>query len=199
MFKIAIIDENLAGQVEQNKDSINKVGIDIVFYNKDFSSFSSFDKKQELNALIIDISLLGNNPYETMLQLLEKYNIKYSLVLYSFEKKELINSFETEFSKAVKKPISLNSLKVFLLSFIIKESSSQRELKNTNFNLNKIINAEFLPKFKLKTKETLDSISDLEKLIDNSNLEENSSKEYFLDRIKNAEKLIKSTLDRIEV
>ena len=131
MFKIAIIDENLAGQVEQNKDSISKVGIDIVFYDKDFSSFNNFYKKQELNALIIDISLLGNKPYETMLQLLEKYNVKYALVLYSFEKKELINSFETEFSKAVKKPISLNSLKVFLLSFIIKESSSQREIKNT--------------------------------------------------------------------
>lgn len=199
MFKIAIIDENLAGQVEQNKDSISKVGIDIVFYDKDFSSFNNFYKKQELNALIIDISLLGNKPYETMLQLLEKYNVKYTLVLYSFEKKELINSFETEFSKAVKKPISLNSLKVFLLSFIIKESSSQREIKNTNFNLSKIITSEFLPQFKIKTKETLNNISELEKLIDTSNFEEHSSKDYFLDRIKNAEKLIKSTLDKIEV
>lgn len=168
MLKVAILDENLIGQLESNKDYVQY--FDIVFFGKTLDSFYNHVGFLDVKALIVDINLLGVNPEKTLEEISQKTQLEQIIVLYSFEKKELIQKIDNEYSKTIKKPVNFRMLKVYLISLIIKEMSKERQKKNEEL---KILKPEFNSSEKNLTKDLTDALNQIK------HVEKNNEKDFY--------------------
>ncbi|MFN4151666.1 MAG: hypothetical protein ACK4IX_12050 [Candidatus Sericytochromatia bacterium] len=165
MLKVAILDENLMGQLEANKDYVQY--FDIVFSGKTLEMFYNYPDILDVKALIVDITLLGSNPEKTLEEISQKTKLEQVIVLYSFEKKELIQKIDNQSSKPIKKPVNFRMLKVYLISLIIKEMSKERKEKNEEIqNLKSTLNSND----KDLTRDITDALNKINLLEENNNL-----------------------------
>lgn len=151
MIKLAIIDKTLNAQVITNKEDTHN--LEIVYTKNDLNEFLTEAPLLNPKVLIIDLKYLEEypDPAEKLQEIIKISDVAFCIVVYSFAKRELINSLETKLSKTVKKPVTLKSLKVHMLGLILEEISKDRLKREENNNVSEQKSEKTLPDSNFKT------------------------------------------------
>ncbi|MBC7474358.1 MAG: hypothetical protein H7263_08710 [Candidatus Sericytochromatia bacterium] len=127
MIKIAVVDDTINAQLETNIEEAQN--LDLVYNKNNLEFFLSKVVSLNPKVVVVDLKYLENypDPVAKMEEVIRLSKSELCIILYQFAKKELIDKLETKFSKVIKKPISLKSLKVHMLGVILKDISEARK------------------------------------------------------------------------
>lgn len=204
MIKIAVIDNTINAQIETNKDEAQN--LDLVYNKNNLEVFLSEAVSLNPKVIVIDLKYLENytDPVAKMEEIMQVSKSELCIILYQFAKKDLLDKLETKFSKVIKKPVSLKSLKVPMLGIILKDmSESRKEDVSRKYNKSEYTeiksNNNDFDFYKVNIKQIISKLDSLESnmyLAKNSADTKNKYDELITNTVK-AKNIMVSTLEKI--
>ncbi|MCB0222013.1 MAG: hypothetical protein KDH09_20110 [Chrysiogenetes bacterium] len=118
MVRLAILDEAINSQLQENPDGLGEV--EVVFAGKDLPSLR---RKGALsaNAVVVDLNLLGEDPARELDTIVDQCGAEMALVLYQYAKRDLITRLSEGKSRALKVPVHLGGLRMHLLGLLVRD------------------------------------------------------------------------------
>lgn len=118
-LRIAILDEQLAAQLDERDGPLEH--IEVAWVGTDVERFREEVPRLRPDALIVDLALLGDDPVRKADVLVEQTGAQMLLVVYTFARRELISELTAHRARAVRSPVSLDSLRGFLSGLMVRK------------------------------------------------------------------------------
>lgn len=125
MVKLAILDETLGEQVRHS--NIETDGLRLVYVGQSLQQLRNRATADRPEVMVVDLSLLGEQPVEELEKLLKLSDPELVIVLYHFAKRDLVDRLSTGKSRAIKAPITVGGLRLHILSLIVKDILKQKQ------------------------------------------------------------------------
>lgn len=125
MTRVAILDEAIPEQIKENPTVMS--GIELVWAGTDPEELHANLGRLRPEVLILDIDRLPGDPLDWQQKLLESSDAKLVLSVYRFARRELVSQLGSERVRPVKAPVSLERLRMQMMSLIVRGMLEQRD------------------------------------------------------------------------
>ncbi len=119
MVKLAILDETLGAQVRHT--NIETGGVELIYVGHSLPGFRKQAGTKKPDVMVVDLSLLGDEPGGELDRLMKLTDAELTIVLYHYAKRDLIDSLATPKSRPIKAPVTVSGLRLHILSLIVKD------------------------------------------------------------------------------
>lgn len=117
MVTVAVLSESIAAQIRENPDEMQS--IQLIWSGSDLAQLRRSIVRPQV--VIVDLQHLGSDPKRELEELHRTIGCELSIVTYSFARRELIQGLNGERSRALRVPVHLGSLRLNMLSLLIKD------------------------------------------------------------------------------
>lgn len=126
MVRIAVLSEQVSAQIrvaafERPRELDN---VEVVWSGTSIEDLRRLGRHLRPQVLVVDMALLGSRAdvRSELTELLQSTEAELALILYSFTRRELVTQLNSTRSRALKAPISLATLRLNMLSFLVKDT-----------------------------------------------------------------------------
>ena len=124
MIRIAVLSEQVSSQLTapEARLSAELERIDVVWTGTSLQELQKRAPQLRPQVLLVELGLLGESPRKLLDDLLAATQAELALVLYHFAPREAVQRLQGERSRPVKAPLSLTSLRMNMLSLLIRDT-----------------------------------------------------------------------------
>lgn len=120
MVNIAIFHSTLPQYLKATANEVDQKNLNIVLTTDDRSTLLSAAGTVKVDALVVDLNLLGERPEAALSELERALKPELTVVVYSFAKWEVIESLRGAQRQLMRAPVSARALRSNMLSLIVK-------------------------------------------------------------------------------
>lgn len=124
MIRIAVLSEQVSSQLTapEARLSAELERIEVVWTGTSLQELQKRAPQLRPQVLLVELGLLGESPRKLLDELLAATQAELALVLYHFAPREAVQRMQGERSRPVKAPLSLTSLRMNMLSLLIRDT-----------------------------------------------------------------------------
>ena len=124
MIRIAVLSEQVSSQLTapEARLSAELERIEVVWTGTSLQELQKRAPQLRPQVLLVELGLLGESPRKLLDDLLAATQAELALVLYHFAPREAVQRLQGERSRPIKAPLSLTSLRMNMLSLLIRDT-----------------------------------------------------------------------------
>lgn len=120
MISIAIFHSTLPQYLKATADEADQRNLNVVLTTDDRSTLLAAAGKQKIDALVVDLTLLGDSPKAAIEELERALKPELTLIVYAFAKWDVIENLRGARRQLMRAPISARALRSNMLGLIVK-------------------------------------------------------------------------------
>lgn len=135
MVKTALLHQTLPQFLKNHQDT--SASIEVTIAHTELKKFHQSLKEHDIQALVVDLELLGNEPLSVLQKLEQIAHPEMTLVIHSFAKWDLLESIRKQGRFLLRAPVSPRALRSSMISLIVKNLTRTDMTENAPKDLTK--------------------------------------------------------------
>lgn len=126
MVKLAILHQTLPMYMQQMPPEESR-HLEVALAASDLQDFRTHLPASRARVLVLDLSLLGDTPQDTVAELERQVEPEMTLIVYAFAKWELVEALRGQRRHVLRAPISVRALRANLINLIVRNLSARAQ------------------------------------------------------------------------
>lgn len=167
MIKLAILHATLPQYLAATSGEADQKNIEIALATDRQETLMAAAGRQQFDALVVDLELLGDSPEHTLASIEEALRPELTLVVYSFAKWDLIERLRRAKRQVLRAPVSARALRSNMIGLIVRNLTANPARANAASNeSNAMMRLEMAPPMRRYDDMQLAALQDVRSVVD---------------------------------